>query len=142
VEPLVGRRTLSTQIPRDAVLLVDPILLEQVLYNLLENAVKYTPEEARITLAAFREAETTTVVVEDNGPGVDPAELERIFDKFYRGRAAVGSERGGVGLGLAICRTVIQLHGGRIWAENREGGGARFVFSLPNAEEPKPRARE
>jgi two-component system sensor histidine kinase KdpD len=140
VEPLAGQRTLATRIPHDAVLLVDPVLIEQVLYNLLENAVKYTPDKARITLAAFREEEATTVLVEDDGPGVDPEELERIFDKFYRGRAAARGERGGVGLGLAICRTVIRLHGGRIWAENREGGGARFVFSIPNAEEPRPAA--
>ena len=142
VEPLAGGRTVHTQIPRDAVLLVDPVLLEQVLFNLLENAVKYTPEKARITLAAFRDPENTTVIVEDDGPGVDPEELERIFDKFYRGKSAVRGERGGVGLGLAICRTVIRLHGGRIWAENREGGGARFVFSLPNAQEPRPAAKE
>jgi two-component system sensor histidine kinase KdpD len=142
VEPLAGERTVHTQIPHDVVLLVDPILVEQVLYNLLENAVKYTPEKARITLAAFREPETTTVIVEDDGPGVDPEELERIFDKFYRGKSAVRGERGGVGLGLAICRTVIRLHGGRIWAENREGGGARFVFSLPNAAEPRPVPKE
>jgi two-component system sensor histidine kinase KdpD len=138
VEPLAGQRVLSAQLPHDAVLLVDPVLIEQVLYNLLENAVKYTPDKSRITLAAFREAEATTVIVEDDGPGVDPQELERIFDKFYRGGAVARGERGGVGLGLAICRTVIQLHGGRIWAENRKGGGARFVFSLPNAEEPRP----
>jgi two-component system sensor histidine kinase KdpD len=142
VEPLAGRRILHTQIPRDVVLLVDPVLMEQVLFNLLENAVKYTPDTAQIMLAAFREAETTTVLVEDDGPGIDPAEVERIFDKFYRGRAAVGGERGGVGLGLAICRTVIQLHGGRIWAENRKGGGARFVLSLPNALEPQPGTKE
>jgi two-component system sensor histidine kinase KdpD len=142
VEPLVGKRTVHTQIPRDAVLLVDPVLLEQVLYNLLENAVKYTPDEARITLAAFREAEETTVVVADDGPGIEPEELERIFDKFYRGKTAIRGERSGVGLGLAICQTVIRLHGGRIWAENREGGGARFVFSLPNAKEPQPGAKE
>jgi two-component system sensor histidine kinase KdpD len=140
VEPLAGQRSLITHIPHDAVLLVDPVLIEQVLYNLLENAVKYTPDKARITLAAFREEEETTMIVEDDGPGVDPGELERIFDKFYRGRTVARGERGGVGLGLAICRTVIRLHGGRIWAENREGGGARFVFSIPNAKEPRPAA--
>jgi two-component system sensor histidine kinase KdpD len=142
VEPLAGERNLQTRIPHDVVLLVDPVLLEQVIYNLLENAVKYTPEKAQIMLAAFREAETTTVIVEDDGPGIDPEELDRIFDKFYRGRAASRGERGGAGLGLAICQTVIRLHGGRIWAENREGGGARFVFSLPNAVEPQPLKKE
>jgi two-component system sensor histidine kinase KdpD len=142
VEPLAGQRTLHTRIPSDAVLLVDPVLLEQVIYNLLENAVKYTPEKSRILLEAFREPEAVTVIVEDDGPGIDPEELEKIFDKFYRGRAAVRGERGGVGLGLAICQTVIRLHGGRIWAENREGGGARFVFSLPNAREPRPGQKE
>ena len=142
VEPLAGQRTLQTRIPSDAVLLVDPVLLEQVIYNLLENAVKYTPEKSRIMLAAFQEPEAVTVIVEDDGPGIDPEELEKIFDKFYRGRVAVRGERGGVGLGLAICQTVIRLHGGRIWAENREGGGARFVFSLPNAKEPRPGKKE
>ena len=142
VEPLAGQRTLHTRIPGDAVLLVDPVLLEQVIYNLLENAVKYTPEKAQIMLTAFRDPEAVTVIVEDDGPGIDPQELEKIFDKFYRGRDAVRGKRGGAGLGLAICQTVIRLHGGRIWAENREGGGARFVFSLPNAKEPRPGEKE
>jgi two-component system sensor histidine kinase KdpD len=141
VEPLAGKRTLRARIPAGVVLFADPVLLEQVIYNLLENAVKYTPEKAQITLAAFREEEATTVTVEDDGPGIDPTELEKIFAKFYRGRNAAGGQRPGAGLGLAICQTVIRLHGGRMWAENREGGGARFVFSLPNPGEPLPGER-
>jgi len=138
LEPLAGSRTLRARIPDDTLVLADPILLEQVLYNLLENAVKYTPENARIDLLASRGPEATTVTVEDDGPGIPLEELEKIFDKFYRGKTVARSERGGTGLGLAICRLAIQLHGGRIWAENRVGGGARFVFTLPSGRQPVP----
>jgi two-component system sensor histidine kinase KdpD len=141
LEPLAGGRTLRARIPDDTLVLADPVLLEQVLYNLLENAVKYTPENAHIDLVATNGREGTTITVEDDGPGIPPEELEKIFDKFYRGKAVVRGERGGTGLGLAICRMAVRLHGGRIWAENREGGGARFVFTLPSGGQPMPLPR-
>jgi two-component system sensor histidine kinase KdpD len=107
----------------------DALLLEQVLMNLFDNAIKYAPKGAPLELSASESFYTVTVELADRGPGIPPGEEERIFDKFVRGRGAGG----GVGLGLAICRTIINAHGGRIWAENREGGGAMFRFTLPAA---------
>jgi two-component system sensor histidine kinase KdpD len=114
---------------------MDAGLMEQVLSNLLENAAKYTPPGTAITLSAeIREAEVV-VSVEDAGPGLPDGDPEQLFAKFYRGSAE--SAVGGVGLGLAICRAVIRLHGGRIWAERRPGGGAIFSFTLPREAVPE-----
>ncbi|MBV8032876.1 MAG: sensor histidine kinase KdpD [Betaproteobacteria bacterium] len=108
---------------------VDAALIEQVLANLLENAAKYTPRGTAITISAETHGEEMTVSVEDAGPGLPPGDPEQLFEKFYRGtpEGAVG----GVGLGLAICRAIVRLHGGRIRAERRPGGGAIFSFTLP-----------
>jgi two-component system sensor histidine kinase KdpD len=108
---------------------IDGVLIEQLLVNLLENAGKYTPGGTPISISAHREKNDLVVEVADRGPGV-PAELaQKIFEKFYRlPRERVG---GGAGLGLAICRAIVEAHGGRIWVENREGGGAAFRFTLP-----------
>ncbi len=107
----------------------DGLLIEQVLMNLFDNAIKYTPKGTPLELTASESFYTVTVELADRGPGIPPGEEERIFEKFVRGRG-VG---GGVGLGLAICRTIIAAHGGKIWAENREGGGAAFRFTLSSA---------
>ena len=108
---------------------LDDVLIEQVLINLLENAVKYTPDGSGIELSGSLEADMVVVEVADHGAGLDPADTERIFEMFYRGRQ--DSRQGGAGLGLPICRGIVQAHGGRIWAENRPGGGATFRFTLP-----------
>jgi two-component system, OmpR family, sensor histidine kinase KdpD len=107
----------------------DGLLLEQVLMNLFDNAIKYAPKGTPLELSASEDFYTVTVTLADRGPGIPPGEEERIFDKFVRGRSTTG----GVGLGLAICRTIINAHGGKIWAENREGGGAVFRFTLSSA---------
>jgi two-component system sensor histidine kinase KdpD len=120
---------LQTKLPEGLPLVpIDGVLIEQVLVNLLENAVKYTPAGSSIQLSARSVENEVVVEVTDRGPGLPPGEEERVFDKFYRVRPATTS---GVGLGLAICRAVIEAHGGRIWAENRIGGGAVFRFTLP-----------
>jgi two-component system sensor histidine kinase KdpD len=117
----------------------DSLLIEQVLINLFDNAIKYTPKGTPLELSASESFYTVTVELADRGPGIPPGEEERIFDKFVRGRGAAG----GVGLGLAICRTIINAHGGKIWAENREGGGAVFRFTLSAAGlPPAPKAEE
>jgi two-component system sensor histidine kinase KdpD len=117
----------------------DGLLLEQVFMNLFDNAVKYAPKGTPLELSASESFYTVTVELADRGSGIPPGEEERIFEKFVRGRAAGG----GVGLGLAICRTIISAHGGKIWAENREGGGAVFRFTLPAAGlPPAPREEE
>ncbi len=107
----------------------DGLLIEQVLMNLFDNAIKYTPKGTPLELSASESFYTVTVELADRGPGIPPGEEERIFEKFVRGRGAAG----GVGLGLAICRTIITAHGGKIWAENREGGGTAFRFTLSAA---------
>ncbi len=108
---------------------LDAVLMEQVLVNLLENAVKYTPPDTPIEISAVATAGSVRVDVADRGPGLPPGEEGRIFDKFYR--AAGAGTQGGIGLGLTICRGIVTAHGGRIWAENRPGGGAVFRFTLP-----------
>jgi len=105
----------------------DLVLIEQVLINLLENALKYSdgPIEVRATSVPGE----VTVEVADHGPGIPDGEEARVFEKFHRAVREGGPS--GVGLGLAICRAIVAAHGGRIWARNREGGGASFGFSLP-----------
>ena len=105
---------------------VDEILLEQVFVNLLENASKYTPPGTAIEIGATAGAGEVVAYVADRGPGLQPGEEEQVFQKFHRGGAGSG-----IGLGLTICRGIITAHGGRIWAENRPGGGAVFRFTLP-----------
>jgi len=123
----------STAFPTDLPLVfVDGVLLEQVVINLVENAVKYTPPRSTIDLSASVRDREVVVEAADRGPGIHPEEKSRIFDKFYRGKSA---REGGVGLGLTICRGIVEAHGGRIWAENRSGGGALFRFTIPLSEE-------
>jgi two-component system sensor histidine kinase KdpD len=124
----------STSIPPDLPLVpIDEILLEQVFVNLLENAATHTPAGTPIEIGAGMGADEVLVWVADRGPGLPPGGEDRIFEKFYRVSAAPGA---GVGLGLAICRGIINAHGGRIWAENRPGGGAVFRFTVPIVEAP------
>jgi len=122
----------------DLVAPFDAVLIEQVLVNLLENAIKYTPEGTPIDVNATRTDRELVIEVADRGPGVRADEHERIFDKFQRG--ASERTRGGVGLGLTICRAIAIAHGGRIGVEDRPGGGASFKLALPLEGEP-PAAR-
>lgn len=124
---LGGREVRADLPPGPAWVFFDPVLIEQVLFNLLENAAKYGsgPIEVSVTPAA----DEVVVEVADRGPGIPRGEEGRIFEKFYRLARAGGSD--GVGLGLAICRAIVTAHGGRIWVEQRDGGGASFRFALP-----------
>lgn len=121
---------------------LDDVLIEQTLINLLENAAKYSPPGTPIDVHARQEEGKIIVEVHDRGPGLPPGEEDRVFEKFFRGAAAATDGRAGAGLGLAICKAIVAAHGGRIWAENRSGGGARFSFSLPLGPEPPPLADE
>lgn len=122
-------RTVSTDLAENLPLVfVDDVLIGQVLWNLLENASKYTPAGTPIELAAFAQEDSVIVEVRDRGPGIPPGEEERIFQKFYRGQTA-GAR--GAGLGLPICRAIVEAHRGRIQARPRPGGGAIFRIRLP-----------
>lgn len=135
-----GRR-ISVQLPESLPLLeFDAVLIERVLSNLIENAVKYTPPGSAITIGARQDGEVVQVWVDDEGPGLPAGREEEIFEKFERGQKE--SATPGVGLGLAICRAIVQAHGGTIRAQNRAGGGARFVFTLPCGEPPAVRETE
>jgi len=113
---------------------LDPILFEQVLFNLLDNAAKYAPPGSRIDVRARRDGDAIVIEVVDEGPGIPPADLERIFDKFYRVRAQ-DRRRAGTGLGLAICRGFIEAQGGRIEAHNRrDRSGAIMTLRIPVAD--------
>ncbi len=109
---------------------IDGVAIEQVLVNLLNNALEYTPADTPIEIGARREDSAVVVDVRDRGPGVPPGTEQRIFEKFFRAHAA-GQGRHGVGLGLAICRGIVEAHGGKIVVGNRPGGGAVFQFTLP-----------
>jgi two-component system sensor histidine kinase KdpD len=129
LEDRLTGREVTTSLPPDLPLVpFDSALIEQVLINLLENATKYSPPKSAIEVAADVDGGSVEVAVSDRGPGVGEEDVERVFEKFYRVRAGEG---GGAGLGLAICRGIVVAHGGRIWVENREGGGATFRFTLP-----------
>ena len=134
LEEMLTDHPLKPDLPDDLPLvLIDSVLIEQVLVNLLENAIKYTPSGSPIDLSAWAEDQKVMVEVADRGPGLPPGEEERIFDKFYRVHP---TDAGGIGLGLTICRAIVEAHGGRIWAANRAGGGAVFYFTLPLVGEP------
>jgi two-component system, OmpR family, sensor histidine kinase KdpD len=129
-QPALANHRVEVDVPGDLPLVeFDATLIERVLYNLVENASKYTPPGAVITIAAEVAGDTIAVCVSDTGPGIAKGQEEAIFDKFTRG--ARESATPGVGLGLAISRAIIQAHHGRIWAERGAGGGARFTFTLP-----------
>jgi len=113
---------------------IDAVLMERVFCNLLENAAKYTPENSEIEIGASTADNDVTVWVEDNGPGLPRGKEEEIFKKFERGQKENATP--GVGLGLAICRAIIEAHGGSIHAENKSTRGARFVFTLPKGNPP------
>jgi two-component system sensor histidine kinase KdpD len=134
LEKQIGPRTIQIEAPQDLPAVpMDGLLVEQVLVNLLDNALKYTPENSPVELSAGIEGAWMSVKVFDRGPGLTEEDLVHVFDKFYRGQAQ--RLAGGTGLGLSVCKGILDLHEGKIEAFNRPGGGAVFQFSLPT--EPK-----
>jgi signal transduction histidine kinase len=112
---------------------VAPEKIERVLRNLLANAVRHTPPEGSIVVGVERVNGTVRVAVEDTGEGIPPGAARTMFDRFWRADPARDRNRDGAGLGLAIAKGLVERHGGTIWAEERDGGGARIAFTLPVA---------
>ncbi len=130
LERRLAGRGVTTDLPADLPLVpIDGVLIEQVLINLLDNAIRYTPPGSPIEISARLADQAVTVEIADRGPGLPPGSEQRVFDKFYQ--AGPRGTRDGVGLGLPICRAIVEAHGGRIWAANRPEGGVAFRFTLP-----------
>ena len=112
----------------------DPAKLQDALRNLLENAANHSPEGGRIAIRARRAGTRIMISVEDEGPGIPPGDLQRVFERFYRvdkSRTREGRDPGGTGLGLSIVRHLVELHGGRVTVANRPDRGAIFTVDLP-----------
>ncbi|HEY7756459.1 MAG TPA: ATP-binding protein [Actinomycetota bacterium] len=123
---------LSQDVPDDLpAVFADAERLHQVLFNLLDNAVRFTPEGGRVRVTASGHNGSVDVAVSDTGPGIDAEHLPRLFERFYRVDTARSRDEGGTGIGLAIARSVVEAHGGRIWAESEPGTGSTFTFELP-----------
>jgi len=133
VLPLARKKKLSlrfepaTPLPQ---IYCDRTRIRQVVLNLLSNAVRYT-EKGEVSVWAMADEKWLTIQVRDTGPGVDPADSEQIFEPFYRGTIGAPPESIGTGLGLSVCRQLVELHGGKIWVESRLNKGATFAFNLP-----------
>jgi K+-sensing histidine kinase KdpD len=130
LEPQLRGRIVRTDVPESVPLAsFDPVLIEQVLVNLLENVVRHTPDRSPVDISVRRRGRQILVEVADTGPGVPVGHEERVFEKLYRVSPKCD---GGMGLGLTICRAIVAAHAGRIWLENRLGGrGAVVRMTLP-----------
>ncbi len=130
LEPRLKERKIKINIPPNLPLIsMDSVLMAQVLINLLDNALKYSPPDATIEFSAGTRENWLEVEVADQGPGIPKEYLMQVFNKFFR--LSRHEEFSGTGLGLAISKGIIEAHGGTIWAENRPGGGSKIIFTLP-----------
>lgn len=125
--------SLSVEIPRDMPHTVeaDQALLHQAVYNLVENAVKYTPKGGEVTINLLSDAEALTFAVRDSGIGIQPEDMKRLFEKFYRGTHREALAQRGTGLGLAIVKSIAERHGGKVWADSELGAGSTFFLQVP-----------
>jgi len=131
----LANHPVNVKLPHDLPFIeIDSLLIERVFANLLENAVKYTPPGTPIEISAASNRNELLVTVSDQGHGIPAGEEKRIFEKFHR--VASEGNQGGAGIGLTICRSIVEAHGGRIWADNLVSGGAAFHFALPLSEPP------
>lgn len=136
-ESLVRERggVLRSELNCEGQLRIDPSRIEQAVLILVDNAVKYSPEGEQITLSTTTKSGELRIEVEDRGPGIDDAELSRIFDRFYRSETTRAQGRNGSGLGLSIAKTIAEIHGGRIEATSRLNEGTRMSLQIPLADE-------
>jgi signal transduction histidine kinase len=132
-EAQARRVALTAQIDGDPPVVCAPEKVERVLFNLLTNALRHTPSDGSVAVVVEPLEEEVRVTVEDTGEGLPAGSARRVFERFWRGDRARTREKGGAGLGLAIARGLVEAQGGRIWAENRPGGGAKVSFTLPRA---------
>ena len=130
---------LESVIDPDAGVLGDPDRLQQIVWNLASNAIKFTPSRGRVTIDVRRVGGSVEIVVSDTGPGIDPAVLPHVFDRFRQGDSTSTRSHGGLGLGLALVRHLTELHGGQVSASSPgENQGATFVVTLPASQAPDP----
>ena len=132
--PLAARKQMGLTLIQDGQtrpVLMDPVKMSTVFNNLIENAIKYCQPGARIEVRVSREQDSVRVSVEDNGPGINHADLKTLFTPFQRTRARALSEEPGAGLGLSISKRIVELHGGRIWLKSEVGKGTTFYVCLP-----------
>lgn len=141
LRPAATARQIELRLEADerSELLADPALLEQLLWNLVDNAVRFTPEHGRIIVSVRRSDSDVSLQIRDSGPGVPPAERERIFERFHRADEArtVSGGAGGTGLGLSIVRAIAEVHGGRVRVDHAPEGGALFEVLLPAVPQPE-----
>jgi len=125
--------SLNVELPKDMpnVIQADQALLHQAVYNLVENALKYTPEGGSVTINASTMDNSLIFSIADNGIGVSPDDLPRLFEKFYRGSQREARAQHGTGLGLAIVRSIAERHGGRVWVDSKLGQGSMFYLQIP-----------
>lgn len=137
LDTALAGRTVTTELPPGLPMVeMDGLLIEQVLVNLLDNAIKYSPAETPIEIHAQHDGRRLMLVVCDRGMGISAGDERRIFEKFYRGASHTTHAQRGSGLGLAICKAIVETHGGEIHVTNRQGGGACFTLTLPAASPP------
>jgi len=124
---------LNAEIPSQTVPLIeaDPALLHQALYNLVENAIKYTDANGTVTVKVQASQDVMTFVVSDTGIGIAPVDQQRLFEKFFRGAQRETRQQSGSGLGLAIVKSIAERHGGRVWVESQLGKGSTFYLIIP-----------
>lgn len=121
--------------PASDILMVnlDPVRFSQVLMNILDNALRYTPEDGHVSISTKQSKQQMEITIQDSGEGVTPEEASHLFDRFYRADESRTRDDGGSGLGLAIAKSIVEMHKGRIWAESEKGKGLRTIIQLPIA---------
>ena len=135
VEPLKGDRQLMLSGADEPVTVIaDAELIARVFQNLLGNALKFTPDDGRVTVSIEPSADAVRVLVQDTGPGIPPQYRERIFEKFFQVENRANRQKYSTGLGLTFCKLAVEAHGGQVGVDSEEGRGSTFWFTLPRRE--------